>query len=317
MNEISLKKKLGEEVTEFFLIKDIEEKRKKTDNCPFLVLELGYPEGRIWSYVWDNTDEFLKEYNTGDIVKIRGFVEQYRDQFQIRITKIRKTVASDDITPEDLLPQFHGNMKDLEKRLNNVIERIEDRFFRELCSYLLLKGEGGIIFRKAPGGKLWHHGYIGGLLEHTVAVAELAEMIGGNYPGLNIDLLRAGALLHDIGKAQAYSVSPHIEYTDEGRLIGHIVQGYSIVENEIRNQKDFPEEHAKQLLHLILSHQGEHEKQSPVVPMTKEALILHYADEIDSGLNAFKRIIEEQKTPDRNWSNYVNLIDRFIYFRNI
>ncbi len=317
MSDSSLKKKLGEEVTEFFLIKDIEEKKKKTDNSPFLVLELGYAEGRIWSYIWDNTNEFLDEYKTGDIVKVRGFVEKFKDQYQLKLTRIRKAVSSDDISVEDLLPNYPGDLKDLESRLNGLIDRIEDKHFRDLCSYLLQKGENGLLFKKAPGGKLWHHGYIGGLLEHTVGVAELVEKVGSNYSGINLDLLRAGALLHDIGKADAYTVSPYIDYTDDGRLIGHIVQGYSIVEREIKGQKDFPLEHARQLLHLILSHQGEHEKQSPVVPMTREALILHYADEIDSGVNAINRIIEEQKTPETNWSSYVNLIDRFIYFRNI
>lgn len=314
MTEVSLKQRVGEDITQFFIIRGIETRTKKSDNKPYLVLELGYPQGRIWANIWDNTEGFLAEYQAGDIVKIKGVVEQYRDMTQLNIRRIRKSADSDDVNPEDLLPRMlRGDLDKLEKMLPKVIKKISDPHLQALCESILLEDEFNTLFCKAPAGKLWHHGYVGGLLEHTLTIVDLCESIAAHYPQVNPDLLRAGALLHDIGKVETYTTVPYIEYSDEGRLIGHIVLGYERVREAIKNSKDFPEEIAKQLLHLILSHQGELEKASPVVPMTLEGIILHLADEIDSTINAFQRIIDEQKIPHKKWSGYVNLIDRFIY----
>lgn len=314
MTEVSLKQRIGEEVTQFFVIRNIETRIKKSDNNPYLVLELCYPQGRIWANIWDNTEAFIAEYQSGDIVKIRGVIEQYRDMTQINIRKIRKSVESDDVQPEDLLPVYPGDLDKLKKRLPKVIKSITNPHLQALCESVLLDDEFSARFSRAPAGKLWHHGYLGGLLEHTLKIVDLCESVAPYYPQVNPDLLRAGALLHDIGKVEAYMTVPYIEYTDEGRLIGHIVLGYERVREAIKRSKDFPEEIAIQILHLILSHQGELEKASPVVPMTLEGIILHHADEIDSTVNAFQRIMNEQKTPHKKWSNYVNLIDRFVYF---
>lgn len=313
MTEVSLKQRVGEEITKFFIIRGIETRTKKSDNEPYLVLELGYQQGRIWANIWENTDAFLAEYQAGDVVKIRGVVEQYRDMTQLNIRKIRKSAESDDVHPEDLLPVYPGDLNKMKKLLPKYIKKISNSHLQALCTSILLEDEFNTLFCKAPAGKLWHHGYVGGLLEHTLKIVDLCESIAAHYPQLNPDLLRAGALLHDVGKVETYTTVPYIEYSDEGRLIGHIVLGYERVREAIKMSKDFPEEIAKQLLHLIISHQGELAKASPVVPMTLEGIILHLADEIDSTINAFQRIIDEQKTPHKKWSSYVNLIDRFIY----
>ncbi len=314
MDNVSLKQKIGERITRFFVIKDIEMRTKKTDNQPYLVLELGYDKGRIWSNIWENTEDFLEEYNTGDVVKIQGVLDQYKEQTQIKIDKIRKSVASDDVRPDEYLPSYSGDISILEKELSQSVKSIKNRHLNILCDSVLLKGDFSKRFCVAPGGKLWHHGYIGGLLEHTLAVTKICDIVAAHYDYINADLLHAAALLHDIGKADTYTITPYIDYTDEGRLTGHIVIGYEQVKNEIRSIEGFPEELSKQLLHLILSHQGELEKASPVVPMISEGIILHYADEIDSKLNAMKRIADDQKTDRNRWSNYVNLLDRFLYF---
>jgi len=314
MSEVSLKQRIGEMVTEFFILRNIETRTKKSDNMPYLVLELGYPHGRIWAYIWDNIEAFLGEYAAGDIVKVQGIVDQYREITQIQIKKIRKAAASDDVAPEDLLPRYHGDLTALKKRMKKIIQGIGDNDLRDICSAVLLESDFSKQFCSAPGGKLWHHCYIGGLLEHTVTVAEICIAAARQYPLVDADMLCAGALLHDVGKVDAYKTTPYIDYSDEGRLSGHVVLGYSRVRDAVKKLKEFPEEKSKQLLHLILSHQGELEKASPVVPMTIEAVILHFADEIDSTVNAALRIRKEQKTPRRRWSNYVNLLDRFLYF---
>ena len=317
MEDTSLKLKIGERLTGFFVIKNIETRSKRSDDTPFLILELGYDKGRIWANVWDETEDFLEEYIAGDIVKIQGVIDQYKDQIKIKIEKIRKTVSSDDVKPEDILPSYPGDLSDLKKRLDASIASIKDKHLRTLCESIVLEDEFNEKYCSAPAGKLWHHGYIGGLIEHSRAVDSICEAVSPQYDHVNADLLKTAALLHDIGKVDTYTTTPYIDYTDEGRLIGHIVIGYDIIKNAIRSHKDFPEELSRQLLHLILSHQGELENASPVVPMTLEGVLLHYADEIDSNMNAYMRIIREQWSPHQNWSAYVNLINRYIYFGGI
>jgi len=165
----------------------------------------------------------------------------------------------------------------------------------------------------APGGKLWHHSLVGGLLKHTLLVTELCEKAASMYRLVKRDLLLAGALLHDVGKLTQYKTEGFIDYTDEGRLIGHVVSGYDILSKKIEKIKDFPPSLSLQLKHLILSHQGELELASPVVPQTIEAIILHYADQMDAKADAFTRIIEKHKALGEKWSSWVPLIRRYIY----
>jgi 3'-5' exoribonuclease len=314
MSDVSLKQKLGELVTEFFILRSIETRTKKTDNSPYLVLELGYPHGRIWAHVWDNTEDFLSEYGEGDIIKVQGLVEQYKEMTQINIKKIRKAVPTDEVLPENLLPQYPGDLNALKESLENIIESFSNDKLRDLCAEILIISEFSERFTNAPAGKLWHHNYAGGLLEHSVSVAGICMKIAQQYPDVNSDLLCAGALLHDVGKVDAYNIVPYIDYSDEGRLEGHVALGYARIKDAMNKLEDFPCELSKELSHLLLSHHGELSNAAPVVPMTVEAFILHHSDEIDSKVNALQRISKEQDTPRRKWSNYVNLLDRFIYF---
>lgn len=161
---------------------------------------------------------------------------------------------------------------------------------------------------------MWHHGYRGGLLEHTIGVAKICEKLCPLYKEIDQDTLLAAALLHDIGKIKTYEHGPTFEYTDEGRLLGHIVMGNQIIVDKIKKIPAFPDELSNKLQHLVLSHQGKLEQASPVVPMTAEAFILYYADEIDSKLNAFYRIKHREHKDGAKWSSYVRLLGQFFYF---
>jgi len=167
-------------------------------------------------------------------------------------------------------------------------------------------------YLKAAAGKLWHHATVGGLSEHSANVAELAVRVAAGYEFLDKDLLIFGGLLHDAGKLSAYSVSTVIDFTDEGRLLGHISMADEWITTRARAIDDFPPKLLVKLRHLILAHHGELAYASPVVPQIPEAFVLYYCDEIDSKMGAITRIRDRQDGV--GWSGYVKMLERYLYF---
>jgi len=305
----------GDRIVAFFVIRKKELRTKKADGSPYLALELGDSSGRISATLWEHVAQYSDDFRVGDIVKVQGTVIDYNKGLSFHIDRIRKVRPEDEIHPNLFLPENPKNLNDLEERFREILASVTHPFLSELLHRIFDESTFWDAFRRAPGGKLWHHNRIGGLMEHTIGVAEICLKASEQYPLISRDLLISGALLHDIGKVESYQTGAgFIDYTDEGRLLGHIVLGANRVEKEIDRIPDFPAELKKKLLHVILSHQGELEQGSPVVPMMIEAIVLYHADEMDSKADAFSRIIKGEMTPDKKWSNYVNLLNRFIYF---
>jgi 3'-5' exoribonuclease len=167
-------------------------------------------------------------------------------------------------------------------------------------------------FKLAPAAKKMHHAYLGGLLEHTLSLALLAERVVDHYGGIDRDLLLTGVMLHDIGKVKEFEYERSIEYSDEGRLISHIVIGIDMIEKKINQIEAFPEKASILLKHLIVSHHGSRELGSPQPPMTLEAVMLHYLDEIDSKVNGIREFMESNGT-DGDWTPYHKLLERYFY----
>jgi 3'-5' exoribonuclease len=311
--------KPGDRVTGFFSVRKIELKTKR-DQSPYLLMELGDSTGRINATIWEDAKTFRDTIQAGDVVKVQGTVIDFNRNAQISIDKIRKAVSEDNVKKFDFVPKSRLDMESLGTKLDEVIRSVKIQPLHDLLERIFHSSELGQLFSQAPGGKLWHHAYLGGLLEHTLSVAEICETMTRLYPKASRDLLISGALLHDIGKIDEYGYDQgFIDFTDEGRLWGHISIGAQRVRKEIElmeKESGFPGELKKHLLHLILSHQGELEHGSPVVPMTLEGIILYYADEMDSKANAVQHIIERDTEPGKHWSKYVQPIDRFIYLGN-
>ena len=303
--------KPGNEVTEFFVLrkKDIKE---KSDGEKFLKLELGDRTGRIDGVVWDNPEQIYDQAQTGEIVKIKGWVTTYKEIPQLKVEKLRKT-REEEIDLSDFLPTSEKDLDSLYQEFKKTVSTIQNPHLRKLLELLLKESTLMDKLKKAPGGKLWHHAYVGGLMAHTLKVVQICEKAASMYELVNRDLLITGALVHDIGKISAYSAKGFFDYTDEGRLVGHIVSGDELIDKKIGAIESFPSDLALQLKHLILSHQGQLEFASPVVPQTIEAVILHYADEMDAKVDAFSHIIKTQKVKGRRWSDWVHLINRYIY----
>jgi 3'-5' exoribonuclease len=301
--------KVGNRIEDFFVLRKKE--LKEYDGQKFLKLELGDKSGRADAVLWDEADRFYHQAEVGDIVKIKGSITTYKDSLQITLESLKK--AEEKIKLSDFLPSSEKDIEELFVRFKDMASSVKNPHLKSLLESLINDSALMQNFKQAPGGKLWHHSYLGGLLEHTLMVAQICEKAASLYELVDRDLLITGALIHDIGKIKQYSTSGFIDYSDEGRLIGHIVSGYDLITRKIEKIKDFPEELALKLRHLILSHQGQLEMASPVVPQTLEAIILHYADEMDAKSGAFTHIIKREKLKDKKWSDWVPLIKRFIY----
>ncbi|MEW5701889.1 MAG: HD domain-containing protein [Candidatus Zixiibacteriota bacterium] len=299
----------GEHVEGFFALRKIE--RREFQGGERLALEFGDRSGRIDGVMWEGFNDVIDDLVVGWPVKVRGVVGTYRDRPQIRVERIRPA-QTQEVRPEDFLPRSPVEPAVLARELDRFIDSLSNPHLRALLAKLLCEEPLRSQYLSAPAGKLWHHDTIGGLAEHSLNMARLCEFTVSLYPDLDRDLLVCGALLHDIGKIEQYEVSALIDYSDAGRLIGHINTGDFRVATAIRALDGFPAGLERVLRHLIVSHQGGLEYGSPIVPQTPEAFVLYYADELDSKMGALRHIAE--KTGDRDWSDYVNLINRHIYF---
>ncbi|GAB4319945.1 MAG: HD domain-containing protein [Candidatus Zixiibacteriota bacterium] len=299
----------GQRIEAFVALRKVE--RREYTGGERLSLEFGDQTGRIEGVMWEGFDGIVDDLVAGQVVKVRGVVGSFRDKPQLKVERIRPA-RPDEARPQDFLPRPHVDHETLAGELERYLESLQDPHLRQLMFTLFDSDNLRERYLFAPAGKLWHHNTIGGLAEHSLNIVRICEFACTLYPELDRDLLVCGALLHDLGKIEQYDVTSMIDYSDEGRLVGHINTGDYRVASAISKIDGFPKDTANALRHLIVSHQGELAQGSPVVPMTPEAFVLHYADELDSKMGALRRVME--KTGDADWSEYVNLIGRYLYF---
>ncbi|HPC11882.1 MAG TPA: OB-fold nucleic acid binding domain-containing protein [candidate division Zixibacteria bacterium] len=294
-------------ITAFFSVRKREV--REFTRGKFLSLELGDASGRIPAVVWEPDQFALEELAEGMVVKAAGKVTEYNGRLQLTITRIR-LAAEDEYRLEDILPHSKQPLEQRRARILTLTRQIDNSHIRRLVESFWEDQAFFARFLAAAAGKLWHHACVGGLSEHSANVGELALRVAAGYDFLNRDYLIFGGLLHDLGKVNTYAGAAAIDYTDEGRLVGHICIADVWVCERAARIEGFPPALLTKLRHLLLSHQGEFE--TPVRPMMPEAFVLYYCDEIDSKLGAMSRIRERQGKP--GWSEYVKLIDRFLYF---
>lgn len=302
----------GREVISCFALRKVELRTKDSDGKQFLSLELGDATGRIDGVMWNEAAEAYGRLTPGDIVQLKATVGTYREAVQLRVESISRA-KEEEWRPGDFLAQSPLSQAERETAIRTEIKTVRDQHLSKLLSLFFDDREFMDRFLEAPAAKLWHHAYVGGLSEHTAAVCRLAHAASDNYELLDTDLLLAGCLVHDVGKVPEYKMGSFIDYTDQGRLLGHIVLGDQMVVERLSRIRDFPQEKAMRLRHMVLSHHGERERGSPVTPATLEALVLHHCDYLDAHAGAFTRIIRREGGQNRRWSDYVNLIDRHIY----
>ncbi len=271
----------------------------------------GQLEGKIWS---PKSLEY-QSLEPGKIVLVHGTVESYRDRLQLKVDHLDLNPSTNggldlaDFMPASKVPpaQLMETIEDL------ITEHMKHKPWKKFCRKVLRNEEYHERLLTAPGAKTVHHAYVGGLLEHSLSVACLCMSICDNYPDLDRQTLLAGAIFHDLGKAWELSGGLVNDYTDEGRLMGHIQIGIEKLEPFLAKARDLDQGLKLHLKHLITSHHGEHEFGSPVRPKTPEAFILHHADNMDAKLNMIQAAYEDMEQAGQSWSPYMRFLERNIF----
>lgn len=278
----------------------------------FLQAKLGDRTGRIAAVLWNGAETVYPGLQIGDIVRVLGGVETYRDKPQVIIRRIDKVEDVEALDPNDFLPGVDLDVSGHWEQLKAIGRSVKDQHLLDLLARFFNDEPFVESFLRAPGGKQWHHGYLGGLAEHTLGVVLNCVALADRYPFVNRDLLVTGAIFHDLGKVLEFVYSTVIDYSDVGRLVGHQVLGDHKLCEYAASIEGFPQEKLLEVRHLILSHHGD-SPDAVRAPQTREALILSRADDLDAQMNAFTREILKARNAGRKWSDYVNLIGRYLY----
>jgi 3'-5' exoribonuclease len=303
----------GEPVTSFFLAKDIQVRQRRGGES-YLTLVLADRTGEVSAVMWEGVDEASRGLVEGDVVKVQGVLGMYQRERQMTLTRLRRAAAGE-IALEEYLPRSAQDPAILLARLRETVSGIREPHLKQLLHNLLEDSPFLAAFSAAPAAKSLHHAVLAGLLEHTVSVVGLCRLLADYYPAVDRDLLLAAAILHDVGKVQELTWDRVFDYSDAGRLLGHITLGALMVEERIRGIPAFPEDLAQRLLHCILSHHGELEWGSPKRPKTLEALVLHYAEDLDGKVNSFLSFAQSHPDPQHpGWTQFNRVLDRYLYF---
>lgn len=302
--------KPGDFVDDVFMLSE-KNMAQKRDGNNYLNVTLADKTGRIRGVVWDNVDQITNDISSGDFVHVSANVGEYKGVMQLVVRKITP-FSADEVDPAEFLPTSRRNIDAMLERLQALGNSLEADHIKSLLNAFWDDPEFIRRFKTAPAAKKMHHAYIGGLLEHTLSMASLADKVAAHYSGVNRDLLIAGAILHDIGKTKELEYTFNINYSDQGRLLSHIVIGIEMIEEKAAAIEKFPKEQKLLLKHMVISHHGSREFGSPEPPKTIEAVLLNYIDEMDSKVNGIRDFIASEDSTE-NWTSYHRLLERHFY----
>jgi 3'-5' exoribonuclease len=304
----------GDLINHYLLLKKCEIKLTKS-NKQYLYLELADRTLSLSANVWENFSKIYSELKTGDIVKVTGSMDDYLGIPQIKIISIKRADPVDNISTTDFLARSKRNVEEMKNELKIRIQKINNSKLKVLMDQFF--NEKGLMkFTSAPAGKYWHHSYLSGLLEHSLELIKICDLMCDIHPEINRDLVICGALMHDYGKTEELSFNSSFDYTTKGKLIGHIVISAMLINEGCKKIPDFPDELRDCLLHIILSHQGKLEFASPVLPKTLEAITLYQADELSAKVNAYKSALSELKEKGK-WTKFLPLASTDLFNHGI
>ncbi len=274
---------------------------------PYDSLILQDKTGTLDTKVWEPYSPGIGEYAAGDYIEVVGEVITFNGAKQAKLTRIRKCQEGE-YDPADYLPCTDKNIGEMYEQVLSYINSMKNEYLKKLLQSFFVEDEEFIkAFKNSSAAKMVHHGFIGGLLEHTLSVTNLCNYFAGAYPLIKRDLLLTAALCHDIGKIREISAFPKNDYTDEGQLLGHIVVGVEMISEKIRLIDGFPVKLANELKHCIVSHHGELEYGSPKKPALIEAVALNFADNADAKLETITEVLKNADSPD--WLGYNKFLE--------
>ena len=301
-------------VNAIFLVKDKIMAMAKNGK-PYMNLRLMDKSGEIEAKVWDNTEVLDKQFDKDDFVTVRGKASVYMNKMQVVIAEISK-VPEEQVVLADFLPESPRDAAEMRQELADTVAALTDPYLKGLMSSFLADETFMALYCQAPAAKGMHHVYLGGLLEHSLSLVKLVKSVVPLYDGINKDLLIVGALLHDVGKIYEMTFARAIDYTDAGKLLGHITIGVELVGEKIHGVAGFPRELSLLLKHMLLSHHGQYEYGSPKRPKTVEATILNYLDDLDSKINGIQTHIAKENASTSRWTAHHRLYDRYFFKSN-
>lgn len=311
MKKIFVKELEKGEFEDVFIVNRIKKKERK-DGGFFYELYISDKTGEMKGYIFDNIAEFEQILKEG-VYQVKGEARELYGEIVFTLKEIKK---AENVKLKDLFPSSPREIDKMVNNLENIIADIQNLYLKKLLDYFFNDPQIRKDFIDAPAAKKMHHAYIGGLLEHTLNVVEIAESLVESlsrmYSGLSKDVLITGSLLHDIGKIKTYEYRAGIDISDKGRLLDHVYFSLIMVQEKIDKIPDFPENLKLRILHMIASHHGEKSMGALTEPMTEEALLLHFADYIDTLMFKFKKARENSKEGAK-WSEYQRDLQRFIF----
>ena len=297
----------GERINEVYLCKFKQAALTKAGK-PYDNVILQDKPGTLDAKIWDPGSVGIDEFDAMDYVAVTGDITSFQGNLQLSIKRVRK-VGEGEYDPKDYLPATDKNVDEMYAELMSFVNSVKNPYLSRLLHSFFDDADFAKAFKFHSAAKSVHHGFVGGLLEHTVSVTRNCDYFAQNYPFLNRDMLLTAAMFHDIGKLKELSTFPENDYTDAGQLLGHIIIGTEWIGEKIREIDGFPEVLANELKHCILAHHGELEYGSPKKPALVEALALSFADNLDAKMETVRELLNN--VPDNNltWQGYNRLLE--------
>ena len=296
----------GDRICDIYLIKHKASAMTKNGKAYDNVI-LQDKTGTMDAKIWDPNSAGIGDFDTLDYVEIVGDVTNFQGALQVSVKRAR-LCKEGEYDPADYLPVSRKNIEDMYRELLGLIDSIENKYLKELLNSFFRDDENFVKgFKKSSAAKTMHHGFVGGLLEHTLSVTKLCDYYSTAYPMLKRDLLLTAAMLHDMGKMKELSLFPANDYTDDGQFLGHIIIGTEMISEKIKDIDGFPSMLALELKHCILAHHGEYEYGAAKKPAIMEAMALYFADNTDAKMEMLTELF--QNTTEQGWLGYNRLFD--------
>jgi len=305
----------NENVTAQFLVLSKEIRQKKTGE-PYLALHLADRTGELEAKMWDNVADVMDTFDRDHFVKVKGLPQVHNNRSQFVIHRLRK-LEDHEVDFADFFPCSEREPDEMFEELTRIIASIQNSHLRTLIELIFSDKKVATLYKIAPAAKTIHHACRGGLLEHVLSLCSLAKLVGSHYPGLDLDLLLTGAILHDIGKLEELSYDRSFGYSTEGQLLGHIVLGLRLVGQNVDRMSNFPAKLRTLIEHMIISHHGELEFGSPKIPLFQEALLLHQLDNLDSKMNAMRTVLKRDFRGEGEFTGWVASLERVLLRKEI